>query len=79
MGPVVCFEAEDGLTDDLRDRLLSIPYAPAHEVCTHENDVHVYPQYGREHVTNAGCKGCWCSAQIENLVDGNLVIHREQN
>ena len=35
---------------------------------------HVYPTFGREHVTNQRA-ACWCNPRIEFVESGAIIIH----
>ena len=35
---------------------------------------HVYPTFGREHVTNRGA-ACWCGPHTEYVEGGKIIIH----
>jgi len=37
--------------------------------------VHVYPNFGREHITDHREGECWCYPLIEQAGDGYVVIH----
>lgn len=41
-----------------------------------QNAFHVYPRFGREHVTS-GAGSCWCDPEIEDVPPyGRLIIHQ---
>lgn len=52
------------------------------EIEVDDSDTHVYPNYGRAHLTT---EPCWCEPVVETIFDdnnrpcGRLVVHREQN
>ncbi len=39
--------------------------------------LHVYPTYGREHVTDG--RLCWCDPEVEVVDGGRVIIHRSMN
>lgn len=38
---------------------------------------HVYPTFGREHITNDR-GGCWCEPKIELVEGGAIIIHEAE-
>lgn len=38
---------------------------------------HVYPTYGRDHVTEG--VECWCNPEVKDVEGGRIVVHRDIN
>lgn len=38
---------------------------------------HVYPQFGREHITNQR-QDCWCCPVVEFVEGGAIIIHEAE-
>ena len=39
-----------------------------------DNAYHVYPTFGREHITDRG-SACWCGPRVEYVNGGRIIIH----
>ena len=39
--------------------------------------LHVFPTYGREHVTDG--RPCWCAPEAQAVEGGQLIVHRDAN
>lgn len=39
-----------------------------------ENTYHVFPTFGREHITDRG-SACWCEPRVEYVKGGRIIIH----
>ena len=39
---------------------------------------HVYPTFGREHVTEIRRYDCWCEPKVEFVAEGALIIHEAE-
>ena len=53
-----CLKVQDGMLERLRDDKIH----------------HVYPTFGREHVTNDRAE-CWCQPRVEFVEGGAIIIH----
>ena len=42
-----------------------------------EDIVHVYPTFGREHITNQR-ESCWCQPLVEFSDGGAIIIHEAE-
>lgn len=42
-----------------------------------ENTHHVYPIFGRDHVTDRGA-ACWCGPRTEYVEGGKIIIHEAE-
>lgn len=43
-----------------------------------EQIFHVYPTFGKEHITNQR-QACWCQPRVEYVEGGAVVIHEAEH